>query len=52
VALASAGQREAALPLFKAVFAKEPAWRRLVPRLVDAGQLPKDASLIQAIEAQ
>jgi uncharacterized Ntn-hydrolase superfamily protein len=52
VALASAGKREDALPLFKAVFAKEPSWRRLVPRLVDAGQLPKDASLLQAIEAQ
>jgi uncharacterized Ntn-hydrolase superfamily protein len=52
VALASQGKRDDALPLFKAVFAKEPAYRRLIPRLVDVGQLPKDPQLIKAIEAQ
>jgi uncharacterized Ntn-hydrolase superfamily protein len=52
VALASQGKRDEALPLFKAVFAKEPAYKRLVPRLVDVGQLPKDPELIKAIEAQ
>jgi len=52
VALASQGKRDEALPLFKSVFAKEPAYRRLVPRLVDVGQLPKDPQLIKAIEAQ
>lgn len=52
VALASAGKRREALPIFKAVFAKEPAWRRLVPRLADAGHLPKDPDLLKAIQAQ
>lgn len=52
VALASQGKRDEALPLFKAVFAKEPVYKRLVPRLVDVGQLPKDPKLIEAIVAQ
>ncbi len=52
VALASGGRREEALPLFKRVFAAEPFWRRLVPRLADVGQLPKDPDLLRAIEAQ
>ena len=52
VALVNGGQVEEALPIFKAVFAKEPAWRRLVPRLPDAGQLPRDATLLKRIEAQ
>lgn len=52
VALASAGRRSEALPIFKAVFAKEPAWKRLVPRLAEVGQLPKDPALLQAIDAQ
>jgi uncharacterized Ntn-hydrolase superfamily protein len=52
VALASAGRRDEALPIFKAVFAKEPVWRRLVPRLAAVGQLPKDPDLLKAIQAQ
>ncbi len=52
VALASSGKLDEALPLFKRVFAAEPFWKRLVPRLADVGQLPKDTALLQAIEAQ
>jgi len=52
VALASSGKKDEALPLFKQVFAKEPAWRKLIPRLVEAKQLPNDPALIKAIEAQ
>lgn len=52
VALVNGGKVEEALPIFKAVFAKEPAWRRLVPRLPDAGQLPKDPALLGRITAQ
>jgi len=51
VALASAGRRTEALPLFKAVFAKEPAWRRLVPRLVTSGHFPNDPDLLKTIQA-
>jgi len=52
VALASSGKRDEALPLFKQVFAAEPFWKRLVPRLAEVDQLPKDPSLLRAIEAQ
>jgi uncharacterized Ntn-hydrolase superfamily protein len=52
VALASSGKLEESLPLFKQVFAAEPFWKRLVPRLADVGQLPKDTALLKAIEAQ
>src|ERR1035438_1617691 len=52
VALASSGQRDEALPIFKQVFAAEPLWKRLVPRLAEVEQLPKDPDLLKAIEAQ
>jgi uncharacterized Ntn-hydrolase superfamily protein len=52
VALVGAGKADEALPIFRRVFAQEPLWRRLVPRLVDAGQLPKDAALLARIQAQ
>lgn len=52
VALASGGRRDEALPLFKRVFAAEPFWKRLVPRLAEGDQLPKDPGLLKAIEAQ
>ena len=52
VALASSGKREEALPIFKQVFAAEPHWKRLVPRLAEVEQLPKDPDLLKAIEAQ
>lgn len=52
VTLASSGKRDEALPLFKQVFTAEPFWKRLVPRLADVDQLPKDPALLKAIEAQ
>jgi uncharacterized Ntn-hydrolase superfamily protein len=50
VALVHAKKVEEALPIFKAVFARESRWRRLVPRLAECGQLPKDGALIRRIE--
>jgi uncharacterized Ntn-hydrolase superfamily protein len=52
VALASSGKLNEALPIFKQVFAAEPFWKRLVPRLADVDQLPKDPALLKAIQAQ
>ena len=52
VALASSGRRDEALPLFRQVFAAEPFWKRLVPRLAEVDQLPRDPGLLKAIEAQ
>lgn len=52
VALASSGRLVEALPIFQRVFAAEPFWKPLVPRLVDVGQLPKDPALLKAIAAQ
>ena len=39
------------MPIFRDVFAKEPAWADLVPRLPAAKQLPDDAKLIGRIVA-
>jgi len=50
-ALATAGRLDEARPLFAAVFAREPRWRELVPRLPAAGLLPDDAALIAKIVA-
>ncbi|NTW85694.1 MAG: DUF1028 domain-containing protein [Holophagaceae bacterium] len=52
VALASSGKLNEALPIFKQVFAAEPFWKRLVPRLADVDQLPRDPALLKAIQAQ
>ncbi len=52
VALASGGQVQESLPIFKQVFAAEPFWRRLVPRLAEVDQLPRNAALLKAIQAQ
>ncbi len=50
-ALVNAGQVEAALPYFRRVYAVQPVWRELVPRLASAGLLPQaDAVLRQLIE--
>lgn len=49
VALVSARQMEAALPLFKQVFNTDPLWRDLVPRLVRSEFIPDDATLIEQI---
>jgi len=51
VALASSGNLDEALPVFRRVFAAEPFWKRLVPRLAEMDQLPKDPALLKAIEA-
>lgn len=42
VTLVTVGRLEESLPLFRKVFAKEPIWRELVPRLVPAGLLPDE----------
>ena len=52
VTLVTSGQPDAALPLFKKVFAREPIWAELVGRLPAAGLLPKDDALIARIKAQ
>ncbi len=52
VALASNGHLEESLPIFKAVFAKEPRWAELTPRLPGVGLLPKDPELLKKIMAQ
>jgi uncharacterized Ntn-hydrolase superfamily protein len=49
VTLASAGKLEESLPVFRRVFASEPRWIDVVPRLVPAGLLPADPMLIKRI---
>ena len=49
VTLASKGNLEQALPIFRDVFQKEPRLRILTPRLVNSGLLPNDPALIEAI---
>ncbi|MDO8837269.1 MAG: DUF1028 domain-containing protein [Vicinamibacterales bacterium] len=49
VTLASVGRLTEAEPIFRQVFAKEPHWANLVPRLPAAGLLPKDAGLVEKI---
>jgi uncharacterized Ntn-hydrolase superfamily protein len=51
VTLASIGREAEAAPIFKAVFAKEPVWADLVPRLPAAGLFPNDQTLIDRIRA-
>jgi len=51
IALAAVGRWFEAEPLFKQVFAKEPFWADLVPRLPAAGLLPNDPKLIERIRA-
>lgn len=52
VSLANSGRVDESLPIFKEVFAKEPIWADLVPRLVGSGLLKDDPKLIAKIEAQ
>ncbi|MCH8967234.1 MAG: DUF1028 domain-containing protein [Planctomycetes bacterium] len=52
VSLASADKLDDALGIFKSVFAKEPRWAELVPRLVAVGLLPDDPETAKAIVAQ
>src|SRR5215207_8051028 len=49
VALANMNRVEEALPLFRRVFAADPNWRTLTPRLVKSGILPDDKKLIDRI---
>lgn len=49
VTLASAGKLGDALPVFRRVFAAEPRWIELVPRLVRSDLLPTDTSVINRI---
>ena len=49
VALANMNRVEEALPLFRRVFAADPNWRTLTPRLVKSGILPDDRKLIDRI---
>jgi uncharacterized Ntn-hydrolase superfamily protein len=51
VTLASIGRETEAVPIFRAVFAKEPAWADLVPRLPASGLLPDDKGLVERIVA-
>jgi uncharacterized Ntn-hydrolase superfamily protein len=51
VALVNMKRMDEALLLFARVFAMEPSWRELTPRLPNAGLLPDDAAVIKAIVA-
>jgi len=51
VTLASVGREADAAPIFRRVFAREPFWADLVPRLPAAGLLPDDPALIARIVA-
>jgi uncharacterized Ntn-hydrolase superfamily protein len=49
VALVNMNRVEESLPLFRRVFAADPNWRTLTPRLVKPGLLPNDPKLIERI---
>ena len=49
VALANMNRVEEALPLFRRVFAADPNWRTLTPRLVKSGILPDDKKMLDRI---
>jgi predicted Zn-dependent protease len=48
-ALVNAGQVEAALPYIHRVYAAQPVWRELIPRLAEAGLLPQDERLLRQL---
>lgn len=52
VSLANSGRVDESLPLFKEVFAREPAWADLVPRLAGSGLLKDDSAMMARIRAQ
>ena len=52
LALLQAGEEEPALLLFRRVFAREPRWLALAPRLVESGHLQAGAGLLARIAAQ
>jgi uncharacterized Ntn-hydrolase superfamily protein len=49
VALVNMNRTDEALPLFRRIFAADPNWRTLTPRLVKSGILPDDKKLIDRI---
>jgi uncharacterized Ntn-hydrolase superfamily protein len=49
VTLFASGREQEALPIFRKVFAAEPRWARLVPRLPASGLLPVDLLKIEEI---
>ena len=49
VALVNMGRVDESLPLFRKVFAMDPNWRTLTPRLPKSGLLPNDPKLIERI---
>lgn len=49
VTMASIGQVEESLPLFRKVFAADPKWAELLRRLPGVGQFPKDRKLLNRI---
>ncbi|PYR80606.1 MAG: Zn-dependent protease [Acidobacteria bacterium] len=49
VALVNMGRVDESLPLFRQVFKADKNWLTLTPRLVTAGQLPKDQKVIDRI---
>jgi uncharacterized Ntn-hydrolase superfamily protein len=49
VALVGMSRVEESLPIFRRVFAADPNWRTLTPRLVKSGILPDDPKLIERI---
>jgi uncharacterized Ntn-hydrolase superfamily protein len=51
VALVNMNRTDEALPLFRRVFAADPNWRTLTPRLAKSGLIPDDAKLIERIVA-
>lgn len=51
VTAAGAGRLDEALPIFRDVFARDLRWRELTPRLRDAGLLPDDPAMLEAILA-
>ena len=52
VTLVASGREAEALPIFRRVFAREPIWAELVPRLVGPEILPDDRELIRRIQAE
>lgn len=52
VSLVNAHQLDRALPIFKEIFAADPNWKTLTPRLVDSELLPNDPEVLKEIMAQ
>ncbi len=50
-ALFAAGREDEALKMFGEIFAKEPIWAQLAPRLVPLGLLPDDPAALERIAA-